>query len=206
MTKKFPLRPLLSAALLWTLGVACGVDTLSPDPLDSGRAFDAGSADAGSTDAGAFDAGSADAGAFDAGSTDAGAFDAGSADAGSTDAGSTDAGSVDAGFVDAGAFDAGADAGAFDAGAFDAGADAGAFDAGSADVGTRCLVAADCAPSEYCFARGCTDPGVCQPRPAAPCASIPLDPPVCGCNGVTYSTPCQARRARQRIRSVGACP
>lgn len=102
--------------------------------------------------------------------------------------------------------DAGVDAGAPDAGV-DAGVDGG-FDAGTMDAAPpapSCEASgAPCDGTEYCD-RGvgrCLGPGRCMARPAE--CGDPVEP-VCGCDGVTYDSACEARRAGASIERAGAC-
>lgn len=62
-----------------------------------------------------------------------------------------------------------------------------------------------CDRGQWCDYGGCPSPdavGSCAPRPEA-CPDI-FDP-VCGCDGNTYSSGCQANAAGVNIRSRGAC-
>jgi hypothetical protein len=63
---------------------------------------------------------------------------------------------------------------------------------------------ADCSSDGYCAkARGdCDGTGACQPRPDVCPLSIVA---VCGCNGITYSGPCDAAREGVNVAHVGAC-
>lgn len=56
-------------------------------------------------------------------------------------------------------------------------------------------------PSSFC---GRADgPGVCTPIPSM-CTRELM--PVCGCDGSTYSNPCEAQRASVSVETLGACP
>lgn len=94
---------------------------------------------------------------------------------------------------------AGADAGT------DAGTDAGnERDSGLPDMacepsGIFCTEAEVCRKSTGF----CLGPGRCLARPEA----CPADagPPVCGCDGVTYGSECDAHRAGESLQALGAC-
>ena len=70
-----------------------------------------------------------------------------------------------------------------------------------------CLSNAACAVGQYCAfspglcGRGPT-PGACRPKPAA-CA--PSRAPVCGCDGNTYDSDCQAHAAGVDLAVMGGC-
>jgi hypothetical protein len=70
----------------------------------------------------------------------------------------------------------------------------------------RCRTNADCAAEDYCAkADGdCGGTGECKPRPVAPFGCIQVI--VCGCDGVTYPTPCDAAAAGVSIDHYGSCP
>ena len=68
-------------------------------------------------------------------------------------------------------------------------------------VGDGC--AEECAETEYCAGDTCDGPGVCEERPVT--CTQELDP-VCGCDGTTYSNPCDAASAGVRVESEGQCP
>lgn len=72
-------------------------------------------------------------------------------------------------------------------------------DAGTADTGERdCVSHADCGPGFACFSYGsaCFGVGFCGRVPAL--TDCGRDP-VCGCDGITYATSCEAIRAGTRI-------
>ncbi len=68
-----------------------------------------------------------------------------------------------------------------------------------------CKTNADCAIGEYCQKNPgqCDGPGVCLPIPPpdVPCIQVT----VCGCDGKTYPTPCDAAQAGVSIDHYGAC-
>ncbi len=181
-----------SALFLWT---ACPVSLAPNDVAGSDAGREAGTPDAGNPE-GPGDAGPADdAGApEDAGLIDAGAWDAGANDAGLPD----DAGTEE----DAGhARDGGRDR--------DAGHE---NDAGSdTDAGRACTTNAQCmstviGAAEYCNGTTCTDEGTCVDRPTSCQPSGPgPQQPVCGCDGTTYASQCEAARAGVRVSSDGPC-
>src|SRR5690606_3409401 len=63
---------------------------------------------------------------------------------------------------------------------------------------------ADCAPTAYCArpAGTCGGEGTCVPRPTA---CPPVIREVCGCDGVTYSSPCDANALGVNVSFDGAC-
>jgi cysteine-rich repeat protein len=67
-----------------------------------------------------------------------------------------------------------------------------------------CNVDSDCPCGSFCARPlgACAGVGVCaQPAKACP----PTDAPVCGCNGVTYSSACAAARAGASVAAPGPC-
>ncbi|MBZ0121314.1 MAG: hypothetical protein K8H88_30235, partial [Sandaracinaceae bacterium] len=63
-----------------------------------------------------------------------------------------------------------------------------------------------CASDQYCdYDMGCgfaDGTGICRPRPTA---CPPEIRPTCGCNGMTYSSPCDAYAAGTDVLHDGAC-
>jgi Kazal-type serine protease inhibitor-like protein len=71
----------------------------------------------------------------------------------------------------------------------------------------ECTSNADCAANEYCTWPGgtCGDPstpGICAPRPDACTDEVR---PACGCDGRTYSNPCDAAAQGVPVSHEGAC-
>lgn len=68
-----------------------------------------------------------------------------------------------------------------------------------------CTSDADCGGTDYCrFVIGaCGGTGTCTMRSGPICSG--LYDPMCGCNGTTYSNPCNAGAAGMSIASRGAC-
>ncbi len=107
------------------------------------------------------------------------------------------------------------DAGSSDLGVVDTGvpadsgipADSGVVDAGSPDSGvTSCDFYHPCSQYEYCEfgpynVCGSAGPGVCQPRP--PMCGYGTQ--VCGCDGQTYNSECEANMAGTDVASQGSC-
>lgn len=121
---------------------------------------------------------------------------------------SPDAGPLDTALaVDAPALDAPMVDGGFDGGGSDAGLDASDVGSPSQDAGSdagihTCETSASCAPGEYCD-RGCdgTLLGVCRSAGMACATGFS----VCGCNGVTYPSECEAQLAGINVQFVGVC-
>ena len=59
-----------------------------------------------------------------------------------------------------------------------------------------------CPATHYCASLSCNTPGQCLPRPES-CTK--LDTPVCGCDGQTYQSLCEAHRAGVGLYSNTAC-
>ena len=72
---------------------------------------------------------------------------------------------------------------------------------------TNCSANDQCAENEFCaydFNECDGTAGVCTPIPTA-CDSNSPDSLVCGCNGVTYRTPCSAKSSRASLLSDTPC-
>lgn len=73
----------------------------------------------------------------------------------------------------------------------------------------NCDSNADCEPDEYCAApNGACVPdgdgaGTCRPRPTT-CDPV-ISALTCGCDGVTYASPCEAAMNGAAVRHAGAC-
>lgn len=67
-----------------------------------------------------------------------------------------------------------------------------------------CTSNADCAATEYCAVSqgSCGGEGTCVPR-ATVCPAVIRES--CGCDGVTYTSPCDASASGVNVRSDGAC-
>ncbi len=96
-----------------------------------------------------------------------------------------------------------ADTGTTDSGGADSGADAG-VDAGP----TPCDLYNPCGSGQYCEFSiynvcGSSGPGICQPSPSGCPPTYGQE--VCGCDGQTYSSACEAQHAGTDVASSGAC-
>ena len=76
-----------------------------------------------------------------------------------------------------------------------------------APPGTRkpCTVDEQCEPHEYCLGEGCSGPGGCVNVGSQGDCGVRLEP-VCGCNGVSYTSAACASTEAVRIASEGQCP
>ncbi|HEX5100474.1 MAG TPA: hypothetical protein VFV94_13290 [Polyangiaceae bacterium] len=72
--------------------------------------------------------------------------------------------------------------------------------------GTRfpCTSNAQCQDYEYCAGEGCDTPGGCKQRGSGQCGVIFA--PVCGCDGVSYTSGDCAIQSGTRVKSDGQCP
>lgn len=61
----------------------------------------------------------------------------------------------------------------------------------------------DCNATDYCEGESCGGSGTCEAKPTD-CPAV-FDP-VCGCDGVTYDSECDAELLGVRIESPGPCP
>ncbi len=59
-----------------------------------------------------------------------------------------------------------------------------------------------CPATHYCNSLTCSAPGQCLPKPES-CSRIDL--PVCGCDGNTYESACEAQRAGVGVSAHTAC-
>ncbi len=67
-----------------------------------------------------------------------------------------------------------------------------------------CMASSDCLVGDYCVkAPGtCGEAGTCAPRPEG---CLPIEDPVCGCDGTTYGNACAAAEAGVAIEKAGPC-
>ncbi len=71
-------------------------------------------------------------------------------------------------------------------------------------MGTACTSARGCGFTQFCALTTCGGTsGVCRDVPRR-CGGG-TEPPVCGCDGTTYASQCEADRARASVASAGAC-
>jgi hypothetical protein len=72
--------------------------------------------------------------------------------------------------------------------------------------GTRlpCTSDAQCADYEYCFGEGCSGPGGCKSLGSQEDCGVTLEP-VCGCDGVSYTSAACAATRGVRVASEGEC-
>ncbi len=70
--------------------------------------------------------------------------------------------------------------------------------------GLTCKLNEDCAATELCQRPegSCGEPGRCTARSAGSC---PKPTPVCGCDGNTYNSSCEAQLAGANVASAGEC-
>jgi len=69
-----------------------------------------------------------------------------------------------------------------------------------------CTSNAQCPSEYYCAGEGCGTPGGCAVIDTAARGCGELFDPVCGCDGVGYTSPLCALQAGTRVASKGACP
>lgn len=78
---------------------------------------------------------------------------------------------------------------------------------GDAPAGTSrpCTADEHCDPGQYCLGDGCEGPGGCVSPGSQGDCGVRLEP-VCGCNGVSYTSAACASTEYTRVASEGACP
>jgi hypothetical protein len=120
------------------------------------------------------------------------------------------AGSSAAGSGGAGSGGAGAGSGGAGSGGGGAGGSAGTSGGGSGGSGgnppVECEANADCDDGEYCQKQACAAAkGVCAAEPTMCLGSEAVFSPVCGCDRMTYYSPCVAAREGVNVESSGEC-
>jgi hypothetical protein len=69
-----------------------------------------------------------------------------------------------------------------------------------------CASARDCGSHEFCSGWSCLGVGWCVTRRTDPCSDSPNEQmQLCGCDGVTYTSECEANRAGVRVATRAAC-
>ncbi len=68
-----------------------------------------------------------------------------------------------------------------------------------------CTSDAQCSDYEYCAGEGCAGPGGCVQMGSQEECGVTLEP-VCGCDGVSYTSAACAASRGVRVASAGACP
>ncbi|MEM9187967.1 MAG: hypothetical protein AAGF12_02230 [Myxococcota bacterium] len=68
-----------------------------------------------------------------------------------------------------------------------------------------CMGNNDCSSNEYCAQTSCGGSGVCEAVPVS-CDTRDCEKGVCGCDGVTYCSACDAAQASVSVESTSACP
>jgi hypothetical protein len=66
-----------------------------------------------------------------------------------------------------------------------------------------CTANEQCEPEQYCVGDGCSGPGGCKERSSDDCG-VTLEP-VCGCDGVTYTSAACAQARGVRVAADGNC-
>jgi hypothetical protein len=75
-------------------------------------------------------------------------------------------------------------------------------DLGPPDAASRCRSNSECPATHFCALGGCRPPGVCQARPVS-CDDVYA--PVCGCDGRTYPSSCNALAIGVSVAREGHC-
>jgi hypothetical protein len=87
------------------------------------------------------------------------------------------------------------------------GGSSGTSSGGSAgNAGKSCEDNGDCDSNEYCQKQSCSaEEGLCKPQPESCTGEDAVFDPVCGCDRITYFTPCVAAREGVNVGTAGEC-